>query len=1029
MYIKRFLIFILCAFYMLNIGAQDVSDIIHPSPSLQALQQYGDYPVEPYTGITNVSIPIWEVKSGGMTVPITINNHSSGRKVDDPGGALGIGWTLNCGGFISRVVNDIPDEAWQSPVPYIDPWCQDPTYCSSGEPTYYDWYYNLVANTWDWKPDIFSYSLPNGKSGKFIMRKNTSNELYATTIPYDPIKVHFSEPRIGTYNRHLVDTIIITDTDGSKYWFGKGLNNSEAYDARVTKDENGDDWRCQTGWYLISMLNSSGTHEINFEYVTDTIKLNTATNNSWLVDILSASQAGCWNIIYNECEGVSAFYTMLSESSSVFYPFYNQYYDAGNPSMQLYNEIYLGKVVSKITFSGGSVTINSDFVNTDHPVNCNKRRINSIVVDNLSEDIRKVNFVYQDENANLNSRLLSSLSILDANNSSVQKYEFDYYPTVYTRAGKYFGLSKDWWGYFNGANNTSIMPSFTLPYGKLTANNIGVELAYRALGSSTVNRNTSEENMKSGMLKTITYPTGGETHFEYQANRYGSNNMCGGLRISKITNKDNFGNDIVKTYSYVGGEILDSQIPTLENLFYAVNGYAVFADNHENSAFDNQVNAAFEFRTIYFKSQLSSGMESFQGPLVTYANVGEQFGSGGSISYDYRTAQEISYNDFNNSFEQEYDFSEDHNYITSLSSRPAFAPKYIPWKYAWIKPLLLSKQVGSIYEEYEYDLLINESINYNPITSFVNDFRLFFWSGETGSDEANIKYNWDAYGNDEYYNISGYRDDDTRWGIGYDVIESGRYVLKNKTVIKDGVEEYNGYYYEPEHLMLSKDTFVTSTGSNAITNYTYPFQESGTVYDVMEDRNMISNIISAKTYFEGTWQEKRTNFYQVNNMVKPQTIVDLSNIDEQGDIKVTFKEYDSSTGNVLRYKEKNGLTTNILWAYNKEYPVAKIVSESVEIIDASLRNSVNNITYAGSDIKSEINTDISDLESVLSDYSNDNDFQIYLYTYKPLVGMTSETGPDGRTTYYEYDDFGRLKYVKNHKGEILKKHEYNYVNK
>jgi YD repeat-containing protein len=52
---------------------------------------------------------------------------------------------------------------------------------------------------------------------------------------------------------------------------------------------------------------------------------------------------------------------------------------------------------------------------------------------------------------------------------------------------------------------------------------------------------------------------------------------------------------------------------------------------------------------------------------------------------------------------------------------------------------------------------------------------------------------------------------------------------------------------------------------------------------------------------------------------------------------------------------------------------------------------------------------------------------INTYSYKPLVGMISQTDPNGRTTYYKYDNFGRLKEVKDSDGNVLKSYNYNYA--
>ena len=48
------------------------------------------------------------------------------------------------------------------------------------------------------------------------------------------------------------------------------------------------------------------------------------------------------------------------------------------------------------------------------------------------------------------------------------------------------------------------------------------------------------------------------------------------------------------------------------------------------------------------------------------------------------------------------------------------------------------------------------------------------------------------------------------------------------------------------------------------------------------------------------------------------------------------------------------------------------------------------------------------------------------YTYHPIFGMTSSTDNNGISTYYDYDSFGRLWRVKDHKGNVLKQFEYHY---
>jgi hypothetical protein len=48
-------------------------------------------------------------------------------------------------------------------------------------------------------------------------------------------------------------------------------------------------------------------------------------------------------------------------------------------------------------------------------------------------------------------------------------------------------------------------------------------------------------------------------------------------------------------------------------------------------------------------------------------------------------------------------------------------------------------------------------------------------------------------------------------------------------------------------------------------------------------------------------------------------------------------------------------------------------------------------------------------------------------TYDPIIGKTSDCDENNRITYYEYDNLGRLRFIKDEKKNIVKMHEYNNV--
>lgn len=75
-----YLLFSFLANFLLSQGTE-LPKVISPSPNVASLQKYGEIPVSNYTGVPNINIPIYTVKSGDIEVPISASYHSSGIRV------------------------------------------------------------------------------------------------------------------------------------------------------------------------------------------------------------------------------------------------------------------------------------------------------------------------------------------------------------------------------------------------------------------------------------------------------------------------------------------------------------------------------------------------------------------------------------------------------------------------------------------------------------------------------------------------------------------------------------------------------------------------------------------------------------------------------------------------------------------------------------------------------------------------------------------------------------------------------------
>ncbi len=108
-------IFLWLFFTLPLLAQQDFSEAYVPdnlpmAPEPAEFAKYVEIPVSKYTGVPEINIPLHNLQAGNLQLPINLSYHSNGIGVTQEATAVGLGWTLNAGGMITRSIHDLPDE-------------------------------------------------------------------------------------------------------------------------------------------------------------------------------------------------------------------------------------------------------------------------------------------------------------------------------------------------------------------------------------------------------------------------------------------------------------------------------------------------------------------------------------------------------------------------------------------------------------------------------------------------------------------------------------------------------------------------------------------------------------------------------------------------------------------------------------------------------------------------------------------------------------------------------------------------------
>lgn len=452
-------------------------NVIPPAPEAASLGKFIDMPVSTYTGLPKIEVPVYELKSYQLSLPISLSYHASGIKWEEIPSWVGAGWALNAGGLVSRTIRGRNDED-----PTFGYLANTPNgtynvgdfFNADGSINYSNYNYVLPSGVCgplptdnyltmlyaakgglDLEPDLFFFSLPDGQSGKFAFTRNRQTKMIPDQYADIDTDMNFNE-------------WMITGLDGTRYYFDK----QEITQNYSTCQEiaNGPETYtipnviAPSTWKLSKIVSQDGNDSIWFEYVDETISYQ-ATTSTTRYDRTAGSAAvpgssDCLNFTTVGSKRLSKIYNKAGYRIE-FIANTNRADLAGAKLLDeikiYYKDTFLKKQV--LSISGGTLPVLNE-------------------VQEFFDDASTTN-----------------------NKPSYQFTYYDYgaFAPAYSRTSN----NLDHWGYFNGT------------LGEFNQNNVPAVI-YQNVYYAGANRESDLAACRWMTLKDVTYPTGGKTTYQYE---------------------------------------------------------------------------------------------------------------------------------------------------------------------------------------------------------------------------------------------------------------------------------------------------------------------------------------------------------------------------------------------------------------------------------------------------------------------------------------------------------------------------------
>ena len=544
------------------------------SPETSSLGTYGDVSNNPYNGKLNLGVPLHSINFEGLVIPINLSYDSGGFRPAQESSWVGLNWSLSGRAQITRNIygnddlneNVIPNSNTEiSAWPFND---FEVSYTSNGVPnvplteivSIHQGYAvggggtTLVAPhlSPDTQPDIYEVNL-FGTSYRFRFEKRVGTGNTLTTHIFDNKNAQID------YNLST-RTFTVWDDNGFQFVFG-----TKEYSASLTSSK--------------STVSTNATSNVKEDTVDGLLgDLNQGNNTvitAWVLDQITSPTGDIINFSYNEgahfsmpqFPGSVGFNESAQEHNDdigpVYHPnnvdytctmsiIYTQYLDkitgrfgevvfvsqedrrdliTGNDL----THIYPGTFLPAFNTQSKTTVINSIDHRHGTPNNPQThyqntgRRLDRIDVKDFNGTVTKtVNFTqtYFENDRLGNSDEAAYLRLkLDKVEVNDLSYSFEYnlpddLPVKNT-------LDIDFWGFYNGANNSTHVPSIgrfcSVQTMAPNANALDMKLGHVYYKFNGGDRGANHTFSKKGMLTKITYPTGGYSEISYEGNKAGVN--------------------------------------------------------------------------------------------------------------------------------------------------------------------------------------------------------------------------------------------------------------------------------------------------------------------------------------------------------------------------------------------------------------------------------------------------------------------------------------------------------------------------